>query len=40
MYTARPDATKQFCRVGSGGVNWALVCFVLLVSVLLAQYLT
>ena len=23
--TARPDATKQFCRVGSGGVNWARV---------------
>ena len=22
MYTVQRDATRQFCRVGSGGVNW------------------
>ena len=24
IHTARRDATRQFCRVGSGGVNWVL----------------
>ena len=22
IHTTRPDAMQQFCRVGSGGVNW------------------